>query len=160
QPGGLPPMFRPTRLTLAPVLLIVLGLLVAPALAGSNAWTTSGPNAQGVLWRLALDPTRNATLFVAGSGGAGPAWTPRVFQSIDAGGSWQDITNGIVNVQVNALTVDPTNGTTLYVGGYNAVAHTLALYRSVNSGVNWQLVPWPFSGGDLDRPVMAVAVDP
>ena len=48
----------------------------------------------------------------------------------------------------------------IYVGGYNPVAHSLALYKSTNSGVNWTLLAWPFSGGDLDRPVLAVTVDP
>jgi hypothetical protein len=153
-------MFRLNRLALAPTLLVALALLVVPALAGSNAWTTNGPTVQGVLWRLALDPTRNATIYAAGASGAGAAWTPRAFRSIDTGATWQEITNGIVNIQVNSLTVDPTNGTTLYVGGYNPVARSLALYRSTNSGVNWTLLAWPFSGGDLDRPVLAVAVDP
>src|SRR5919202_421370 len=153
-------MIRLDRAALVSTLLVALALLVAPALAGSNSWTTNGPTVQGVLWRLALDPTRNATIYAAGASGSGEAWTPRVFRSIDAGATWQEATSGIVNIQVNALTVDPTNGTTIYVGGYNPVAHSLALYRSTNSGVNWTLLAWPFSGGDLDRPVLAVAVDP
>jgi hypothetical protein len=153
-------MFCLTRPTLAASLLIGLALLVAPALAGPNSWTTSGPAVQGVLWRLALDPTRNATIYAAGATGSGAAWTPRVFRSIDTGASWQETTSGIVSIQINALAVDPTNGTTLYVGGYNPVARSLALYKSTNSGANWTLLAWPFSGGDLDRPVLAIAIDP
>jgi photosystem II stability/assembly factor-like uncharacterized protein len=143
--------------------LLALALLVAgiaPASAGSNAWTTNGPSVNGILWRLALDPTRTATIYAAGSSGSGATVSPRVFRSIDVGATWQELTNGIVNVQVNVLTVDPTNGTTLYVGGYNPAAQSLALYKSTNSGSSWMLLAWPFSGTDLDRPVLAMAIDP
>src|SRR5262245_27773595 len=154
-------MVRLNRLALASTLLTVaLALLGAPALAGPSGWTSNGPTVQGILWRLALDPTRNATIYAAGANGSGSAWTPRVFRSIDVGATWQELTNGIVNIQVGTLTVDPTNGTTIYVGGYNPVAHSLALYKSTNSGTNWTLLAWPFSAADLDRPVLAVTVDP
>src|SRR5919202_17089 len=108
-------MIRLDRAALVPTLLVALVLLVGPALAGSNSWTTNGPNVQGVLWRLALDPTRNATIYAAGASGSGASWTPRVFRSIDTGATWQEISNGIVNIQVNTLTIEPTNGKTLYV---------------------------------------------
>lgn len=147
------------RLALPFAFVVLLAISFAPASAGPTTWTTNGPAVQGVLWRLALDPTRNATIYAAGSSGNPPAVAPKVFRSIDTGATWQELTGGIVNVQINALTVDPTNGTTLYVGGYNPVAKSLAVYKSTNSGVNWTLLAWPFQGGDLDRPVLSVSVD-
>lgn len=137
---------------------LIVGL--RPAAAGSGAWTTQGANVAGVLWQLALDPTRPATLYAVGSSGSGTAFTPKVFKSVDAGNTWTDNTNGIVNVQANVVAVDPTNGLTVYVGGYNPVAKSLALYRSTDGAASWQLLGWPFSGGDLDRPIFALAIDP
>jgi hypothetical protein len=144
----------------------VAALLLASAIgsyraeAGQNSWTATGPTVVGMLWRLAIDPTRTATVFAAGSTGSGTAFTPRVSKSVDAGATWSDITNGIVNIAVNVLSVDPSTGTTLYVGGYNPQAKALALYRSTDGGATWTLLGWPFSGTDLDRQVMAVATDP
>src|SRR5689334_19334967 len=128
---------------------VCLAAWLLPASAGSNAWTTQGANVSGVLWQLALDPTRPASVYAAGSSGSGSAFTPKVFKSIDAGNTWADSTNGIVNVQINAARVDPTNGLTVYVAGYNPVAHSLALYKSGDGGATWQLLGWPFSGADL-----------
>jgi photosystem II stability/assembly factor-like uncharacterized protein len=150
-----------TRWTgLAATLALILTLFVPAALAGPNAWTTQGANVAGVLWQLALDPTRTATVYAAGSTGSGTAFTPKVFKSTDSGNSWVDVTGAIVNVQVNVVRVDPTNGLVVYVGGYNPLAKSLALYRSDDGGATWRLLGWPFTGGDLDRPVFALAIDP
>ena len=80
--------------------------------AGQNSWTVTGPSVAGMLWRLAVDPTRTATVYAAGSTGSGTAVAPRVFKTIDAGANWSEITNGIVNIAVNALAVDPSAATT------------------------------------------------
>ena len=135
-------------------------VIVAPALAGANMWTTNGPAATGILLELALDPTRPATVYAAGSSGSGGTVTPRVFKSIDKGVTWSEVTNGVVNLAVNTLAVDPTNGLNVYVGGHNPVARSLSLYKSTDGGASWRLLGWPFSGGDLDRPVLALAIDP
>jgi hypothetical protein len=151
------------RLVLA---LAVAALLLVSALgrvgveAGQNSWTATGPTVAGLLWRLAIDPTRTATVYAAGSTVSGTTATPRVFKTVDAGATWGETTNGIVNIAVNALAVDPSTGTTVYVGGYNPQANALALYRSVDGGATWALLGWPFTGADLNRQVMAVAVDP
>src|SRR5262245_23018379 len=151
------------RLVLA---LGVAALLLGSAIsrvaveAGQNSWTITGPTVAGMLWRLAVDPTRTATVFAAGSTGSGTTVTPRVFKTIDAGATWSEITNGIVNIAVNALAVDPSTGTTIYVGGNNPQANALALYRSNDGGATWTLLGWPLTGADLNRQVMAVAVDP
>jgi photosystem II stability/assembly factor-like uncharacterized protein len=145
---------------IATALAILLMLFSPAALAGPNSWTTQGANVAGVLWQVALDPTRPATVYAAGSTGSGTAFIPKVFKSTDSGNSWTEVTSGIVNVQINVVRVDPTNGLTVYVGGYNALAKSLALYRSDDGGATWRLLGWPFSGADLDRPVFALAIDP
>ncbi|HEV8633212.1 MAG TPA: hypothetical protein VG370_03070 [Chloroflexota bacterium] len=142
------------------VLVLASATVFDRAEAGQNGWTVTGPSVAGMLWRLAVDPTRTATVYAAGSTGSGTAVAPRVFKTVDAGANWSEITNGIVNLAVNALAVDPSTGTTVYVGGYNPQAKALALYRSTDGGATWTLLGWPFSGGDLDRQVMAVAIDP
>lgn len=145
----------------ATLLAVALGLVtLAPALAGTNSWTSQGASVSGILWQLAVDPTRAQTVYAAGSNGSGTAFTPRVFKTTDAGSSWADVTNGITNVQISVVRVDPTNGLVVYVGGYNPVARSLSLYRSADGGASWRLLGWPFTGGDLDRPVFSLAVDP
>jgi photosystem II stability/assembly factor-like uncharacterized protein len=133
---------------------------LGPVEAGANAWTANGPTVQGLLWRLAVDPTRTATVYAAGSTGSATSAAPRVFKTTDAGATWGEITNGIVNVAINALAVDPSNGTTVFVGGYNPVARSMALYRSTDGGASWILLGWPLTGTDLDRQVMSVGIDP
>jgi hypothetical protein len=57
---------------------------------------------------LVLDPTAPATLYI------GTYWSG-VFTSIDGGGSWTPLNEGLVNWGVNALAIDPA-ATVLYGG--------------------------------------------
>ena len=98
------------------------GLQFAKAQSGSNpaspasqtgssgpAWTSLGPKGLGIL-SLAINPSAPATLYAGqmGSGGNG------VYQSIDSGGNWQQINNGLSNPDIRAITRSKNTGHPLY----------------------------------------------
>jgi hypothetical protein len=86
--------------------VLLVGLLIllsaSPAgvvFAGTNVWTTTGPEG-GVVLSLALDPLTPATLYVGTSGGG-------VFKSTDGGGNWSAVNTCLSNNDVMSLAIDP-----------------------------------------------------
>jgi hypothetical protein len=74
---------------------------------------------------IAVDPsdTSGNTVYVgiAGFGGLGFAplpWpnVPLVYRSTDGGNTWQNVTNNLPNIPVNAVLIDPENPSIVYVG--------------------------------------------
>ena len=75
-----------------------------------DAWTPLGPGNIGGRTRIVrYHPTRHTTLFAAGVSGG-------VWQSDDDGGSWRPIGDGLVNLAVNALAIDPRQPDVMYAG--------------------------------------------
>jgi photosystem II stability/assembly factor-like uncharacterized protein len=64
-----------------------------------------------------VDPRDSATLYV-GTEGAG------VFKSTDGGQSWRSVSQGLANLNVFALALDPANPDVLYAGGASGVFKT------------------------------------
>jgi hypothetical protein len=64
-----------------------------------------------------VDPTNPSTLYV-GTEGAG------VFKSLNAGASWFAINDGLTDLRVFGLALDPTRPNVLYVGGAAGVFKT------------------------------------
>jgi hypothetical protein len=90
---------------------------------------------------LALAPTKPTTLYAAiyGSG---------VWRTADGGATSQLSSNGLANLYVHSLAVDPIDPTIVYAGTLNAV------FKGVNSGTSWT----PMGGGLTRSSVNALAV--
>ena len=88
---------------------------------------------------LSVDPADPLTALVTVSGfGSG-----HVFETVNGGVSWQDISSNLPDVPVNAVLYDPATTSTIYVGT------DLGVYRSTDGGTNWS----PFNNG---LPLIAV----
>jgi len=89
-------------------LLIVLALVVIPAHAGVNRWTSGGPEG-GLVHAIAIDPSDATHVFAGTEAG--------VFRSVDNGQTWQPFSDGLSSSTflpaVTALAVAPS---TLYAG--------------------------------------------
>jgi photosystem II stability/assembly factor-like uncharacterized protein len=73
-----------------------------------------------------------------------------IFRTINGGGTWQPLTNGIGTQRVDALAQAPSDAATFYASAGGAV------YRSGDTGEHWQ----PADGGlPVLAPVQALAVD-
>lgn len=94
-------------------LVLVLALVVIPAYAGVNRWTTGGPDG-GFVHAIAIDPA-NATHVFAGTEAG-------VFRSVDNGETWQPFSDGLSSTtflpSVTALAFAPS---TLYAGASKSV---------------------------------------
>src|SRR5262249_18476964 len=119
-------VWRPTALACA----VIVFASAHAARAGTNLWTTHGPDGGPVL-ALAIDPNTPSTLY-AGTSGAG------VFKSPDSGGTWNAASIGLpANAIVQALAIDPSTPTTLYAGtGWNDVG---GVYKSTDGGGTWTI---------------------
>lgn len=107
------------------------------------------------LWEVRLGPWEDGNQYNGTGGG--------LFKSTDGGKTWKPLTNGLPKgvVQVN-LTIAPSQTSRLYaaVAGArdNAPGTDVGIYRSDDSGENWQRVttdPRPagrIGGGDLPMP--------
>ncbi len=80
---------------------------------------------------LEVDP-RNRDIVYATNSDYGNGINGHVFVSLNAGQSWQDITNNLPDLPVWKLVIDPRNGT-LYVGTDEGV------YVSTNAGGTWSV---------------------
>jgi hypothetical protein len=81
------------------------------ARAGTNAWTSQGPNG-GLVPALAIDPHTPTTLYAGTYGG--------VFKSTDAASTWSAVNAGLTNPGVHALAIDPLTPGRLYAGTFGA----------------------------------------
>jgi photosystem II stability/assembly factor-like uncharacterized protein len=146
-------------ITVRLVLVLPAGLValiatsqLRPAIAGTDAWTTSGP--PGVYVRaLVVDPTVPSTVYAGTNGG--------LFKSVDAGASWMAINNGLNadprTIYASALAIDPVAPSTLYAGitkNYGGYGDYGGVYESTDGGAGWFLI----NSGFLN--VEAISVDP
>ena len=92
---------------------------------------------------LALDPVTPGTLYV-GTNSEG------VFKSVDGGGKWSHLTNGLKRATVWNLTIDPGCPETIYAGTHEG------FYKSVNAGALWS----PGNRGLTSFNVLALVADP
>jgi cysteine-rich repeat protein len=85
------------------------------AQAGINAWTSHGPEG-GTVSALAINPPTPTTLYaVAGTFGdeGGPGG---VFKSTDRGSTWNTLSEGLPDIPVRALAIDPIEPRRAYAG--------------------------------------------
>jgi hypothetical protein len=115
---------------------------------GAANWTTFNSGLPGNPWiqAVAVDPATPTTLYVGTQANG-------VYKSIDGGNSWNVATNGLNNLNVGVLLVDPQNSTNIYAGVDNSSG--TSLFKSSNGGGNWTLL----GGGLAAGPVVTLAAN-
>lgn len=118
----------------------------------SAAWTFVGPDSvsgtndhgKGRVNRLAFDAANPAIVYAATSGGG-------LWKTTNYGVSWLPLTDGLGNLSIGGVAVDPANSNTIYILTGDGDAMTAwnniligtgrfcsGIYKSTNGGTNWQ----------------------
>ncbi len=104
-------------------------------------WTHRGPGNVGGRTREVIidpeDPTNNTWFAASASGG--------IWKTVDGGGSWQNLTDHLLNLSTNAIAMAPSNHDVLYIGtgeGYGGfgMVNGSGMYKSIDKGVNWTVI--------------------
>jgi len=152
----------------------VVAISGTKAYAGTSGQGVYGSTDGGRNWRplglpgahvatLAISPKDSAVVYAClwGSGASG------LYESIDGGNSWQRLTDTL-DLDVSVFALDPTNPTTLYIGGGGA--HSVL--KSTDGGATWHasdsgLPQWQIKDRNhpgkwitLNVEVSALAIDP
>ncbi len=111
-----------------------------------DAWTPLGPGNIGGRTRVVrFHPTVPTTLFAAGVSGG-------VWKSDDNGVTWRPTGDGLTNIAVNALLIDPARPDVMYAGtgegyfreeirGTGLPLRGAGIYLTTNGGRSWQQLP-------------------
>ena len=106
-----------------------------------NEWFSNGPVGKNS-GELVITPSNIMYVGTAYDG---------VYKSIDGGANWIQINNGLTNLRIQSMALDPLSPSTIYVGtdGYG-------VFKTTNGGSNWVTA----NIGLTDLYVYALAVDP
>jgi hypothetical protein len=122
----------------------VTGMSTAKTTSAGAVWMPLGSSGLRAGFAAAIDPTQTATIYMAGPFG--------ISKSTDGGINWSEMDNGIGDIFVLCLTLDPRVPATLYAGTGNP--GTGGLFRSVNGGASWAMV------AGMPPAVYTIVVDP
>jgi hypothetical protein len=106
----------------------------------------------GVLSLLVVDPNSSSTLYavidIAGTG---------ILKSTDGGLTWLATGNGLADVGVRSLAIDPVTSTTLYAGVFDLEQSGRVVFKSYDGGLSWSV-----SSNGINSPYEceSVVVDP
>lgn len=89
---------------------------LAKSIDGAETWSQSGAGLppDSVVYAIQIDPVVPSTLYAAVSAAG-------VFRSLDGGGNWEAINDGLTNLYVTCLALDPSSRSTIYVGTTSGV---------------------------------------
>ncbi len=97
---------------------------------GGDTWNASNTAVASAV-ELGIHPTNPSTLYLAST-------NANVFRSTNAGRDWAGAVSGLPDgVLYTALTVDPSNGNTVYAGSTPAFGGNAGVYKSTDSGSTW-----------------------
>lgn len=121
----------------------------------ARTWVWSGAGLVGShVYAIAVDPRHPGTVYASlYYGFEGPPDTRvgyGVFKSIDGGANWLPASNGLANLLVRTLAVDPTDGVTVYAG-----THGAGVFKSTDGGASWVA-----SGTGAGSYVASLAIEP
>jgi hypothetical protein len=121
------------------------------AVSGDLTSNPGSPLVFGTITTLAISPLNPAVYYAGTDDG-------RVWRSIDAGGSWTNISAGLPVRWVTRVTPDPFDERTVYVtlSGFSMDEHAAHVYLSASQGDSWISI----SGNLPDVPVNDILVDP
>lgn len=131
---------------------------LAPAAHVTASWECVGPtNIGGRLTALACHPTQPDRIWVGAAGGG-------VWLSKNAGRTWDSCWSDQDILNIGALTIDPNDPDTIYVGTGEANLSSdcyagVGLYKSSDAGKTWQLIA-PSDKNVVPRRIGVIAVDP
>ena len=148
EQGRIPPRAWQAALEARERTVAASALLPAAGGIARGAWVERGPdNVAGRSRAVVIDP-RNTQRMFAGAVSGG------LWLSTNAGTSWSLVDGWWANLSVGALTMDPSNPDTLYVGtgeGFYSLAHPLrsishfvrgaGVLKSTDGGQSWNLLP-------------------
>jgi len=118
-------------------------VLLSTGLISTNSLFTNVPLQSVTL--LAIDPTIPTTLYAGTRGG--------LFKSTDAGTNWTVVTNGLPDLPVAALGINPVSSSTLYVGTFNYFAGMDAFVTRFNSDLSSIAYSVTLGGSGTDQGV-------
>jgi photosystem II stability/assembly factor-like uncharacterized protein len=95
---------------------------------------------------IAINPLEPDTVYVGTYGYFNANRPGGVFKSTDAGGSWTATSNGLLNVYIRTLILNPLLPNKLYVGTDGA-----GLHRTTNSAASWQPQNYGLTGLDISQ---------
>src|SRR5436190_11456556 len=131
---------------------------LAPPANISNSWESVGPtNIGGRLTCIACHPTHPERIWVGAAGGG-------VWQSSDAGQTWESFWNSQDILNIGAIAIDRKSPDTLYCGTGEANLSLdsypgVGLYRTIDGGQKWQLLASTERTG-IPRHIGVIAIDP
>ncbi|MBE9508951.1 MAG: hypothetical protein IMY86_12995 [Chloroflexi bacterium] len=121
----------------------------------------------GFISHIAFDPVISSTMYATTGigdwcGGTNPgdpdAFSFGIWKSVDGGTTWFTITNGLEDMTVSHIVIDPTDPQTLYAG-VGCVDDNIALpgnvFKSTDAGASWQRLDV-----SPDAPITRVALHP
>jgi hypothetical protein len=97
---------------------------------------------------LAINPATPTTLY---AGLARGATLGGVFKSTNSGGCWNPVNDGLTDLDVQALVIDPTAPGRVYAGTSSG-----GVFQSTNAGAGWIAV----NPGLTNRSILALGIDP
>ena len=113
-----------------------LALRGATPPGGVLGWSWLGPgNIGGRTRTIVIDPNSPNIMYAAGVAGG-------VWKSTDAGASWNETDDAMLNLAVTTIAMDPTNSSILYAGTgegfFNSVfVRGLGIFKSTDAGASW-----------------------
>jgi hypothetical protein len=84
--------------------------------------------------RVVADPWDEATVYVTFSGYRWDEYLPHIFRSEDKGQNWEDISQGLPEIPLNDVIIDPEDNQTLYV------ASDAGVFVSHDKGEQWGIL--------------------
>ncbi|CAG0951952.1 Xyloglucanase [Phycisphaerales bacterium] len=136
-------------------------ILVSASAALAQTWTHLGPapisgaGDTGRVSAIACHPTLADRYYAGGADGG-------VWRSDDAGVTWTSLTGDLPSSAIGAITLDPTDPDTIYVGTgeanfANHSRYGLGIYKSTDAGATWMhLAEDDFAGRCISR----IVIDP
>ncbi len=116
----------------------------------ANVWAPVGPQSyadgtDGISGRataLWVDPADKNTILMGTADGG-------VWRTTDQGTTWYPILDTAASQSIGSIAVDPNNKKVIYVGtgegNFNGdQINGAGIYKSIDSGAHWSLLPWPF----------------
>ncbi|MCB9399032.1 MAG: glycosyl hydrolase [Acidobacteria bacterium] len=112
---------------------------------GGGTWNEiTGDLPQRWITRVTASPHQSETVYVTVSGFRWDNYLPHVFRSLNAGGTWEDISTNLPEAPLNDVLEDPSRVGVLYVAG------DMGVFTTDQPGSNWQLI----GGGLPHAPAM------
>ena len=109
-----------------------------PLAAGTNFWTSVGPNG-GSVSTVLIDPAAPQVLYAGSRGG--------VFKSLDGGATWHGASRGLTDHPIAALAADPRRPGTLYAVAGDTSTLVNGVWVSRNAGATWAATPLSVDNG-------------